>query len=83
MTRHRKWTLEEDQELVRIISSRNFNLKAAFKDFHALYPERTYNAISRRWYSTLRLDNNIRTIVTPKKKNCLIMAVNFLKRLLK
>ena len=83
MIKRRRWSPEEDQELVSIIAKRKFNLEAAFNDFHALHPERTLGAISIRWYGKLRLDNSTRTIVTHNKRNYLMMTINFLKRLLK
>lgn len=49
-----KWTEEEDERLLTLISENGGNITNAFRVFAEEYPQRTPNAIKFRWYGTLK-----------------------------
>lgn len=49
-----KWTEEEDERLLTLISENGGNITNAFRVFAEEYPQRTPNAIQFRWYGTLK-----------------------------
>lgn len=55
-----KWTQEEDDRLIAIISENSGNLNNAFKLFAEEFPNRTFRAIQFRWYGNLRLRNDVK-----------------------
>ncbi len=59
MKKWAKWSKEEDERLIAIISEKKCKLQEAFRVFHKEYPERTIKAISARWYEVLRRNNNV------------------------
>lgn len=80
------WTKEEDDALVKVISENLDNLQEAFRIFHKKNPKRSVEAISTRWYSYLRVDNNVKVCFMaankepepPKKQSWLCRITNLL-----
>lgn len=64
-----KWTKKEDERLIAIISEKKCKLQDAFRLFHKEYPKRSLKAISARWYTVLRPNNNINVCLVNVKKS--------------
>lgn len=65
----KRWTKEEDDRLIAVISENSGNLRHAFKLFSD-ESGRTINAVSFRWYGVLRLRNDVNVcLLTIDKKH--------------
>ena len=72
-----RWTQEEDDRLVAIISENAGNLSNAFRLFSDEFPHRTPSAAAFRWYGVLRRRNDINIcMITIDKKHKHINSKN-------
>lgn len=83
MKKNKKWTAEEDAELVALLSENKDNFQKAFREFHIRHRSRSIQATAQRWYGVLRLRNDVNVCLMtmgnkPKKEK-----PSFLKRMLK
>lgn len=65
-----KWTQEEDNRLIALISENSGNLEKAFRLFAEESSIRTFRATRFRWYGVLRRRNDVKVcMVTIDKKH--------------
>lgn len=63
-----KWSQEEDERLLALISENQGNLQKAFRLFHEEFPIRTVKATNFRWYGVLRLRNTTNVCMLTAQK---------------